>query len=303
MQTTTLYVIGNGFDLRHNIPSSLWHFKEFLLARDSDIYWDVEEYLPVDDDWCDLETALAYLDADMLINNLGHFMSSYGDEDWSDAGHHDFQYEVDQVVRRLSKGMSSRFGQWIRQLPIPSGESSLNRLTKLDSQALFLTFNYTSTLKRVYGVGTDRVLHIHGSAEAGDDELILGHAWEPESRASLNDMTDIADIADMDTRLMEANSIIDDYFCATFKPSQELIAKHRHFFEGLSGVNEVMILGHSLSKVDEAYFKYLFLQKSVAAAQWSIACRSEEEWIEKSRKLDLMGIRPVSVRQVAWDTL
>lgn len=119
---------------------------------DSDIYRDVEEYLPVDD-WCDLETALADLDADILINNLGHFMSSYGDEDCSDAGHHDFQYEVDQVFRRLSKGMRSRFGQWICQSPIPSRESSPNRLTKLDSQALFLTFNYTSTLRRVYDSG------------------------------------------------------------------------------------------------------------------------------------------------------
>lgn len=233
MQTATLYVIGNGFDLRHNMPSSLWHFKEFLLAMDSDIYRDVEECLLVDNDWSDLETALADLDVDMLINNLGHFMSSYGDEDWGDAGHHDFQYEVDQVIRGLSKGMRSRFGQWIRQLPIPSCEGLSNRLTKLDSQALFLTFSYTSTLRRVYGVGTDRVLHIHGSAEARDDELILRHAWEPESRASLNYR---ANIADMDTRLMVANSIIDDYFCAASKPSQKLIAKHRHFFEGLSGV-------------------------------------------------------------------
>lgn len=53
-------------------------------------------------------------------------------------------------------------------------------------------------------------------------------------------------------------------------------------------------LGHSLSKVDEAYFRNLFLQKSVAAAQWSITCRSEEEWIEKSRKLDLMSDRSLS---------
>lgn len=98
------------------------------------------------------------------------------------------------------------------------------------------------------------MLHIHGSAEAGDDELILGYAWEPESRASLSHR------ADIDTRFMESNSIIDDYFCATFKPSQEPVAKHRHFFEGLSGVNQVMILGHSLSKVDdEAYFQYFFL--------------------------------------------
>lgn len=300
MRTRTLYVIGNGFDLRHCIPSSLWHFKEFLRARDSDIYRDVEEYLPVNDDWCDLETALAGLDADMLINNLGHFMSSYGDEDWSDAGHHDFQYEVEQVVKRLSKGLRYQFGLWIRQLPIPSCTNAPNRLTTLDSQAIFLSFNYTNTLSRVYRVEPERVLHIHGSAETRDDDLILGHAWEPGSRPSLNER---ADIAEIDTRLMEANSIIDDYFFATFKPSQKLIAKHRFVFEELSEVTQVVILGHSLSEVDAAYFQALFLQKSIAAAQWVIVCRSEEEWDEKSRNLELMGIRPASVRKALWDNL
>jgi len=300
MQTKTLYVIGNGFDLRHGIPSSLWHFKEFLRATDSNIYRDVEEYLPVDDDWCDLETALACLDADMLINNHGHFMSSYGDEDWSDAGHHDFQYEVEQVVIRLSKGLRNQFGLWIRQLPIPSCASAPNRLTTLDPQGIFLSFNYTNTLSRVYGVEPERVLHIHGSAETRCDDLILGHAWEPGTRPSLNER---ADIAEIDTRLMEANSIIDDYFFATFKPSQTLIAKHRFVFEELSEVKQVVNLGHSLSQVDAAYFQALFLQKSVAAAQWVIACRCEDEWDEKSHNLERIGIRPASVRKVFWTKL
>lgn len=300
MQTSTLYVIGNGFDLWHCIPSSLGHFKDFLRTSSPAIYLDVEEYLPVGDDWCDLETALAGFDADMLIDNLGHFMSSYDDEDWSDAGHHDFQYEVKQVVGRLSKDLRFQFGVWIRQLPIPSFTNAPNRLSMLDPQAFFLSFNYTDTLRRIYRVEPERVLHIHGSAETRDDDLILGHAWEPGSRRSLNERSDIAEI---DTRLMEANSTIDNYFFATFKPSQKLIAKHQFVFEELSEVKKVVILGHSLSEVDAAYFQALFQQKSVAAAQWVIACRSEEEWDEKSRNLELMGIRPASVRKAVWDKL
>ncbi|HHB8444312.1 TPA: hypothetical protein ACN7P2_000269 [Klebsiella pneumoniae] len=65
----------------------------------------------------------------------------------------------------------------------------------------------------------------------------------------------------------------------------------------------MVILGHSLSEVNAAYFHTLFLQKSVAAAQWVIACRSEEEWDEKSCNLELMGIRPASVRKALWDKL
>ncbi|SUX38764.1 Uncharacterised protein [Cedecea davisae] len=300
MQTTTLYVIGNGFDLWHKIPSSLWDFREYIRAKDSNTYQNVEEHLPVDDDWCDLESALAKLDAGMLINNLGNFMSSYAEEDWSDAGHHDFQYEVGQVVKRLSKSLRYQFGLWIRELPIPSCTSAPTRLTTLDPHAFFLSFNYTATLSHVYGVDPERVLHIHGSVETKDNDLILGHAWEPRSRPSLNDREDIAEI---DTRLIEANSIIDDYFSATFKPSQKLIADHRHFFEGLSEIKQVVILGHSLSAVDAVYFQALFQESSVSAAQWVIACRSEEEWAEKYRRLELIGIRAAIVRPVLWDTL
>lgn len=92
MPSSKLYVIGNGFDLWHGIPSSLAEFKHYMQSADLDVYRDVEEYLPVGEDWCDLEKALAELDADMLTENLGHFMASYGANDWSDSGHHDFQY-------------------------------------------------------------------------------------------------------------------------------------------------------------------------------------------------------------------
>ncbi len=89
MKSHRLYVIGNGFDLCHGIPSSLAQFKRYVQATDRDVYREIEEYLPAQADWSDLELALASMDA--LIDNLGHFMASYVAEDWSDSGHHDFQ--------------------------------------------------------------------------------------------------------------------------------------------------------------------------------------------------------------------
>ena len=41
-----------------------------------------------------------------------------------------------------------------------------------------------------------------------------------------------SDIAEMDTRLVEANALIDDYFSATFKPSSRLIQEHRRSSSG-----------------------------------------------------------------------
>lgn len=126
---------------------------------------------------------------------------------------------------------------------------------------MFFTFNYTSTLGSLYEVPPGRILFIHGCADLADDDLVLGHAWHPQTRESLNDRPDIEDI---DTRLMEANDIIDDYFSATFKQSADLIAQHRGFFDALTDIEQVIVLGHSLSDVDAAYFMALLEQRSAA---------------------------------------
>lgn len=161
----------------------------------------------------------------------------------------------------------------------------------LDADALFFSFNYTNTLGVLYGVPLEQILFIHGCADLADDELVLGHAWHPQSRKSLNDRPDIEEI---DTRLMEANDIIDGYFSATFKRSTELICNHREFFDTLTEVEQVIVLGHSLSAVDAAYFTALVEQRSVAEAQWQIACRSSDEWPEKQVLLARLGKRRTS---------
>lgn len=300
MHPTTLYVIGNGFDLWHGIPSGLWDFKAYVLETDRDIHREVEDYLPAGEDWCDLERALADLDADMLADNLGHFMGSYAAEDWSDSGHHDFQYEVGNVIERLSTGLRARFGEWIRALPTPTAHTAARRLALLDPRALFLTFNYTSTLSQLYNIDPTQVLHIHGRADDADEELVLGHAWDPRARRSLNDRPDIEEV---DTRLVEANDIIDDYFSSTFKRSEKLIVQHSAFFDALTGIEQVVVLGHSLSAVDALYFQALLGRPSVAAARWTVACRSAEEWPAKEARLTEMGLRRGAAVPVSWQTL
>ncbi|POE37809.1 bacteriophage abortive infection AbiH family protein [Pectobacterium odoriferum] len=300
MPPTTLYIIGNGFDLWHDIPSGFKHFKNYVQSADSDVYREVEEYLPVGENWNELEHALAALDADMLIDNLGHFMSSYGDDDWSDAGHHDFQYEVENTVDRLSKKLQAHFADWIRTLHIPTRDTAPKLLSNLDQQAQFLNFNYTSTLNTVYGIDPQQILFIHGCAAKPDDVLILGHTWHPSSRHSLNDRHDIAE---MDTRLMEANDIIDNYFSLTFKRSAEIIAQHSAFFESLVAVEQVIVLGHSLSDVDVSYFQALLAQPNVAQAQWTIAVRDLNEWPEKQLLLEALELPQNNAKPILWQYL
>ncbi|RBB37561.1 hypothetical protein DPV79_21450 [Burkholderia reimsis] len=298
MTSRTLYVIGNGFDLWHGIPSSYSCFRDYVRLHGRDVFDAVESYLPAGESWSDLEAAFAEIDVNHVIESLGHFMGSYGDDDWSDSGHHDFQYEVERVVERLSRELRFLFGEWIRQLPIPTVTTVPRRLRFLGTDAIFLTFNYTTTLREVYGVADADVFHIHGSADLPDSELILGHAWHPESRRSLNDRPDIEDI---DVRLAEAHDILDEYFSKTFKPSAQIIQAHGDFFALMRDVKEVFVLGHSLSYVDAPYFDAMLAVPGLRTARWTLACREDAE--EKSKRLYAFGIAPSAVRAVSWDAL
>ena len=58
----------------------------------------------------------------------------------------------------------------------------------------------------------------------------------------------------MDTRGMEGNEILNNYFKKTFKQTEQIIESNRPFFDSLNDISEICILGHSLSEVD---FKYI----------------------------------------------
>lgn len=76
-----------------------------------------------------------------------------------------------------------------------------------------------------------------------------------------------SDIAEIDARLMQANSITYEYLFGTFNKLQNIINKNRIVIEDFSEIKQVVILSHSLYEVDAAYLKALFLQRSVATAQ------------------------------------
>lgn len=300
MAIPRLYIIGNGFDLHHEIPSAYGKFKSFVRDVDSHVFRTVEEYLPAGQEWADLESALACIDVDYLISELEQFMPGYGADDWSDAGHHDFPYQVGRVAEGLSTELRSRLGQWIRHLPIPSAETAPRRLRSIEPTAPFLNFNYTSTLRIVYGVPDANVLHIHGRADLPDSELVLGHGRNPVERRSLNDRPDIEDL---DTRLVEGHDILDHYFAETFKPTARLIEQNHSFFDRLLGVEEVCILGHSIQVVDWPYYRRLLAIPSMKSARWLVACIKEEGWEGKISRLEELGVTSKNIATCSWSEL
>ncbi|MNF74667.1 hypothetical protein D3C84_567060 [compost metagenome] len=300
MDAKTLYVIGNGFDLYHGIPSGYGNFKEFVRAKDNEVFEWVEDYIPAGEYWSELESSLADLDTDNIVDERVQFLGSYGADDWSDSGHHDFQYEVERVASGLSSTLQELFSQWVSSLPIPDASSTPVQLKTLDPQAFYLTFNYTNTLSKLYGIDPEQVLHIHGS-EGDGDELILGHAWEAQQRTPLNRQDDDPD--SYEHRVAEALDELDAYFDKTFKPSAKIIADNEAFFRGLESVEEVRVLGHGLSHVDQAYFVKLVDALKGREVSWIVAYRNSGDFEKIRKALAGFGVPESHISFEPWERL
>ncbi len=271
--SSALYIIGNGFDRHHHIPSDYRDFGNFLKVKDLHTYSEVENYFGVDDSfWSDFEAQLANFDTDFLIDNASQFLMSYGDDNWRDSGHHDYQHELNRVVEIISDTMRGRFGEWIRQLHIPDAKSFGGDLLSLDSAARFLNFNYTQTLQKTYGISDNQILHIHGSAKDSTENLILGHGWRQAPTDSLNHGLDMEET---DTRVAEGNEIVDRYFSKTFKPTERIIASQKPFFISLKSVRQIFVMGHSLSEVDAPYLEEIVRNIDAQSVTWTISYHGE----------------------------
>jgi hypothetical protein len=287
--TKRLYIIGNGFDLHHGIPSRYSQFGDYLLNVDPASWRTICEYLFVDKDfWACFEERLASFDEDAIIDYAEQFLVSYGADDWSDAYHHDFEYEIEQVVDALSRKLRDHFAAWIRQLP-PPVEGTYSLIRSVDPGALFLTFNYTPTLETLYGATPANVLHIHGNASVASDQIVLGHGWERLDEEKLSPKVH----EDTDTRFAGGYRLIDSYFADTFKPTIALIERNSGFFGRISNVDEVFVLGHSLSEIDAPYLHEV-IRRIRPDATWTVSYHGSSA--EAEDRMNGLGVSPALSR-------
>ncbi|HEE0548733.1 TPA: bacteriophage abortive infection AbiH family protein [Klebsiella pneumoniae] len=287
-----LYIIGNGFDIRHGLPTRYKHFKSYVAKNDKELYDAIEEYIPAGDEWNELESALSEIDYELILQNSEMFLVTYNTEDWSDAYHHDYQYEVDKITRMLSARLKEQFADWVKGINIADAYNSEQYIPPIPRESLYFSFNYTNTLQQIYAVPDAQIMHIHGNCSY-DEDLILGHSFRVEK--SLNPYIG----PDQDIRIAEAYDSIDKYFGNTFKPSEDIIKEENVFFSSLKNVDEVIVLGHSLAEVDGEYFAEI--NKSIPkSARWIVALYKGEE---KSGSLEDYDVRASNISFVLYEDI
>jgi len=285
---SALYIIGNGFDRHHGYPSSYGNFRDYVKSKDTKLYDALaENFCDYEALWNDFEEALADLDIDAITDDASAFLQSYSAEDWSDASHHDYQYEISLRIDLVTKHLRKHFTDWILTLckPMPS---ALARKMILDKTAAFISFNYTPTLEYVYDIPRKDIFYIHGRAEGIDSVLIIGHSHVPEQRNKPYD-------ENADVRVIEGERMFDDYFLDTYKTTGTIIKENRCRFRRLRSVKRIYVLGHSMSRVDLPYFCEIIKNIDHEKTRWIISYHESKE-VEPKRKIIIdLGINTALV--------
>lgn len=167
-----LFVLGNGFDIGHKIPCKYSNFYDYLVENRSDILEIMEKYYYVGNDsdlWSDFERSLEEdINYDSLAEIIGENTPNFASDDFRDGDWYDAQIYIEQECDELLENIRAGFEEWIESLEI----SKVKKGYQLDKSALFITFNYTEVLERVYKIPASQILHIHNKV---GEELVFGH--------------------------------------------------------------------------------------------------------------------------------
>ena len=154
----TLFIIGNGFDIAHRLKTQYCDFEEWLRQQGNDhLVRMIETFFSnYRDFWGDIEKALGEYDEEEIV-------------DWCspDEGI-DYEHPTrsvaaiedgpDWLFKPILDEFLEAFNQWVESIDI--NEAIV--MFSLPAESHYLTFNYTETLEKLYGIPQENILHIQG---------------------------------------------------------------------------------------------------------------------------------------------
>jgi len=291
--SSTLFIIGNGFDIMHGVPSKYSDFRDSMGKRNH-LRCILETYIKSDSLWCDFEEVLAHIDSATLLGNVDMWMDIMGAYE-ADALAADFcaAYEyATEPAQEIIMELPTKIRKWVETLE-PTKSPFMREL--LLDDATYLNFNYTEFLETMYSVPSSKITYIHGCRKNKKQELILGHApgagdeddWTPSipypNYKSEFKMELLSGAIEGATRNLTW------YDEETTKKTDEIIANHHTFFVSLSNIENIVVIGHSLSTVDYPYFKEI-LKNTHNNTNWIISWFGSRDLENISTFAQEMGI-------------
>lgn len=287
-----LFIVGNGFDLAHGLPSGYNDFKKWLKKNYPQEY---EEELSVDginmeSSTSDVAIIRAILDStenkiqmerketkehtidydgEIKWNNLEEalgeikvegFIEKNNPFDYGDDSNQEFAIVAmnEENAFRLIDGFSSiteYYSEWIESISLEDvgKKEGFNKIIDINND-IFLNFNYTQTLESIYLA--KEVCHIHGIT--GED-IIVGHGNldNPYVVCEPSYDGDIKKLVDIDLDYIGAEVAGEYILNSLRKETSEIINKNSEFFESIKElkVNKIYSWGFSFAEVDLIYIE------------------------------------------------
>ena len=286
-----LYIIGNGFDLMHKVPSNYYSFRDSL-GKDSALRFALESALIGDDIWADFEESLAHLNLDLMGSRfiVDSWLEDFGFFSDEDAGAAEFYLAVEAAANPIStiaNDLQTAFRRWVNKLAVGTRDRPLEGLFTPGGKVL--CFNYTEFVEDLYHM--EDVVYIHGCRKNKREKLVLGHR-PGVSMGSLSESYRKPRTyrqAVVDVAQDSVFSIIAECDDELIKDSQEIIRRNGAFFDGLGQIDQIVVIGHSVSPVDWDYFAKV--NESAPNAHWLFGSFGLRD-LENIRNLtDSIGLR------------
>lgn len=281
-----LIIIGNGFDLHHGVKSSFNNFRSFLKQNEEVFLKNLEKYCINGTDllWKEFELELGCLDIEEALESKIGNLVDYGDANWSDSYHYNYQRIVEEELE-FGKQLKHYLKKWIKS--VNEDVKTMYNKEFLNNNNHYITFNYTTLLTKLYQIDEDRVCYIHGNCNEDEDSLIIGHNNVNELETSEEDQKAIGDL---DPRLLEADSLKRNFYKSTYKDVDLLISQQQGFLNKIKQINKIIIIGHSISYIDLPYFEY-FKKLTNNKTKWIVSYYKENEKEELINKLMNIGVK------------
>lgn len=309
---SSLFIIGNGFDIAHGIPTAYKEFRNWILEqypdslvfRETTMNFEEYQHLPFDEfaaetlvyamdhasgeDWHDFEDALSRIN---FYHKLPGPTEDEHNEDDPDHNQKMGQYLLrmdafsNGIIKSAEECWPVFFSEWIKTVEekIEKGayfpKSSLKGLFS-DPTAKFMSFNYTKTLQQLYGIRV--VKHIHNRV---GQKLVFGHG---------DDRAEYEEPYDDDWRAPVGATTLNEFIQFLRKDTDKQLRKYSDFFKKLShDIDKVYSYGFSYSKVDSPYIKEV-IHRISPDATWYFTeheAKNTKEFGKKKSKLRCYGFK------------
>lgn len=274
-----LFVIGNGLDRAHKMPTSFDpDFKNIALKYEQDNFWDLYQTRE-NDIWSDFENLLACPKFNNLEEIFYGYEPDYLSDRESDRDGIIYQVELNGKLQDALYEFADNAEDSLRYIQVNDFIEQI-----LDPDGYYITFNYTHTLEYIYEIPWNQVLHIHG--EVGKDNLELGYPegnFTPEKYSY--DIRGKGRGPYIEKEIEDYIDDFEDYYVRT--AYVELIDKCKSFYkeiridliedflnENQCEIEEIIVYGHSCA-IDFDYFNYLNTRYS--NAYWKFYVKGEEQ--------------------------